>query len=88
MRLSNGANILSSASGLEYALESQAWGNGLFTYALMKGLKQSEADLNGDKHITLFELKVYLRSEVSSISNGLQNPISRKENLKNNFIIW
>ncbi|PLX01291.1 MAG: hypothetical protein C0594_13495, partial [Marinilabiliales bacterium] len=88
MRLSNGANILSSASGLEYALESQAWGNGLFTYALIKGISDFEADLNGDGRITIFELRVYLRGEVSSISRGKQNPISRKENLKNNFIIW
>ncbi|NOQ76079.1 MAG: hypothetical protein GQ574_29005 [Crocinitomix sp.] len=85
---SRGTNILSSASGIEYAIEGEKWQNGLFTHVLKKGLLDKEADLNGDKLIRIMELQVYLRETVSSMSGGAQNPILRKENNKNNFIIW
>jgi WD40 repeat protein len=88
LRVSKGTNILSSSSGIEYALEGDIWGNGLFTYALKKGLIEGEADLNEDKQIRIMELQVYLRETVSVLSEGNQNPILRKENIKNNFVIW
>lgn len=88
LRVSKGTNILSSSSGIEYALEGDKWGNGLFTYALKRGLVNGEADLNDDKQIRIMELQVYLRETVSVLSNGNQNPILRKENIKNNFVIW
>ncbi|MFT5822267.1 MAG: WD40 repeat protein [Crocinitomix sp.] len=83
-----GTNILSSASGIEYAIEGEKWQNGLFTHVLKKALLDKQADLNGDKLIRIMELQVYLRETVSSMSGGAQNPILRKENNKNNFIIW
>lgn len=88
LRVSRGTNILSSSSGIEYALEGDKWGNGLFTYVLKKGLIDKEADLNGDKQIRILELQVYLRETVSTLSKGHQNPILRKENIKNNFVVW
>lgn len=88
LRVSKGTNILSSASGIEYAQEGDKWGNGLFTYVLKKGIIDKEADLNDDKQIRIMELQVYLRETVSVLSNGNQNPILRKENIKNNFVIW
>jgi WD40 repeat protein len=83
-----GTNILSSASGIEYAMESETWKNGLFTFVLKDGLLNKKADLNGDNLIRIMELQFYLRETVSSLSNGQQNPILRKENNKNNFVIW
>jgi hypothetical protein len=83
-----GTNNLSSASGIEYAMESETWKNGLFTFVLKDGLLNKKADLNGDNQIRIMELQVYLRETVSSLSNGLQNPILRNENNKNNFVIW
>ena len=88
LRVSKGTNILSSSSGIEYALEGDKWGNGLFTYALKKGLVDGEADLNDDNQIRIMELQVYLLETVSELSKGIQNPILRKENIKNNFVIW
>ena len=85
---SRGTNILSSASGIEYAMESEAWQNGLFTFVLKDGLLNKKADLNGDKLIRITELQIYLRETVSNLSNGEQNPIMRKENRKNDFVIW
>lgn len=88
MRLSQGTNIISSSSGTEFAIEGEAWENGVFTYVLKEALKNQTADLNDDKDIRVMELQTYLRTEVSVLSKGKQNPISRKENLKNNFVIW
>ena len=88
MRLSQGSNIISSASGTEYAIEGDEWENGLFTFVLKKAIIDKLADLNGDKSIEIMELQIYLRGEVSTLSGGKQNPLSRKENAKNNFIIW
>ncbi|WP_027419570.1 caspase family protein [Crocinitomix catalasitica] len=88
LRVSKGTNILSSSSGIEYALEGDKWGNGLFTYVLKNALLKTEADLNDDKQIRVMELQVYLRETVSALSDGNQNPILRKENIKNNFVLW
>ncbi len=88
LRVSKGTNILSSSSGIEYSLEGDKWGNGLFTHVLKEGLEGNAADLNDDKQIRILELQVYLRETVSTLSNGNQNPILRKENIKNNFVIW
>ena len=88
MRLSKGTNIISSASGTEYAIEGEAWKNGVFTYVLKQALQDKTADLNGDRQIRVMELQIYLRNEVSVLSKGKQNPISRKENVKNNFVVW
>lgn len=84
----NSTNILSSASGVEYAMESEEWQNGLFTFVLKDGILNEKADLNGDKLIRIMELQIYLRETVSALSGGQQNPILRKENSKNNFVIW
>jgi len=88
LRVSKGTNILSSSSGIEYSLEGDKWGNGLFTHVLKQGLANKAADLNDDKQIRILELQVYLRETVSTLSEGNQNPILRKENIKNNFVIW
>ncbi|MFK8046765.1 MAG: caspase family protein [Crocinitomicaceae bacterium] len=88
LRVSKGTNILSSSSGIEYSLEGDKWGNGLFTYVLKQGLENKAADLNDDKQIRILEMQVYLRETVSALSEGNQNPILRKENIKNNFVIW
>ena len=88
MRVSQGTNIISSSSGTEYAIEGDEWKNGVFTYALKNAISKKKADLNGDDQIRVMELQMYLRNEVSNLSGGKQNPISRKENFKNNFVVW
>lgn len=87
MRESNGATVISSAGGGEFAMEGKQWSNGVFTYSLLKGLKSRSADLNKDKVIMVSELHAYLIENVNRITRGRQTPTSRVENLNNDFRI-
>lgn len=85
MRLNNGATVISSAGGTEFAIESENWRNGAFTYCLLYGLSSGKADLDKNKVILLSELQEYLLTEVNKLTNGKQTPTSRVENLNNDF---
>jgi len=85
---SNGVTVISSAGGAEYALESEEWENGAFTHSLLKGLKNGTPDKDENSIITIFELLDYLRKDVSTLTNGIQVPTYRSENIDSDFIIW
>lgn len=88
LRRGTGATVISSAGGVELAMESAEWKNGLFTYCLLHGLQDQAADLNKDGQVMLSELQQYLRTEVTQLSQGAQQPTSRIENLSMDFRIW
>ncbi len=82
----NGIVVISAAGGLEYALESPRWNNGVFTYSVLKGL-EGEADLpinggNGDTRISVQELMRFVGNRVPELTRGKQQPVSRRENLE------
>lgn len=87
MRLNNGTTVISSSGGTEFAIESENWRNGAFTYCLLYGLSSGMADLNRNKEITLSEIQEYLLFQVRKLTNGAQTPTSRVENLNNDFRI-
>jgi WD40 repeat protein len=84
----SGAVVISAAAGDSYALESSKWRNGVFTYALLSGLKNRSADLNKNKEITVSELMEYVSNKVVLETEGKQKPTSRQENLAFDFMIW
>jgi len=88
LRRGTGATVISSAGGAEYAMESDEWKNGLFTYCLLMGLKNGKADLNGDGEIYLIELQTYVTEKVKGLSHGKQIPNSRIQNLELDFRFW
>jgi hypothetical protein len=88
MRNNNGATVVSSAGGAEYALEGQQWNNGVFTFCLLDGITENKADRNRDGKIMLSELQDYINHEVPRLTNERQTPTSRVENLSNDFRIW
>ena len=87
LRENNGVAVISSAGGSEYAIEGEKWNNGIFTYCLINGMKKKNSDVNHDGKIYLSELQEYLTREVKHISNGLQMPTSRSENIYNDFLM-
>lgn len=88
VRSNTGAAIISSASGLELAFESSEWKNGVFTYAILEGIKNKSADLDKNGKIKVSELKDFVFDRVSTLTDGQQNPTSRRENLENDFVVW
>ena len=88
LRRGTGATVISSAGGAEFAMESDQWKNGLFTYCLLNGLKNRTADLNQDGTIMLLELQEYVVDKVTALSHGRQEPNSRIQNIELDFPIW
>jgi WD40 repeat protein len=84
----SGAVVISAAAGNGYALESEEWNNGVFTYAVLNGMKNKKADKDKDGTITVSELKNYVSEEVKRITKGAQRPTSRQENLEVDFEVW
>lgn len=83
-----GTSVIAAARGGEYAMESGKLSNGIFTYCLLNALKGGDADRNGDRQLTLSELQWYLNYKVPALTAGRQQPVSRTENLVNDFVIY
>jgi hypothetical protein len=88
LRRGTGAAVISSASGNEFALEGEQWHNGVFTYALLNGLKSGKADRNGDGQVSVSELETYVIDSVRALTEGKQNPTVRRENLDYDFDVY
>lgn len=88
VRRQSGANIISAAGGAEFALEGDNWGYGVFTYSLLRGMREHKADLNNDGKIYISELQTYLQQSVLQLTDGRQKPTSRTENLVTDWRIW
>jgi WD40 repeat protein len=88
IRKGSGTVVISSASGTEFAFESPEWKNGVFTYALLEGLKTGKADINTDNSIKVSELRDYVIDKVVELTKGKQHPTTRKENLEFDFNVW
>lgn len=88
LRKGTGATVISSAGGMEFAMEGEDWKNGLFTYCFLKGIQSGEADTNNDGEIWLSEVQEYVSYQVYLLSNGKQQPTSRIENQTIDFRIW
>jgi hypothetical protein len=88
LRKGTGATVISSAGGMEFAMESGKWKNGLFTYVLINGVESMKADINKDGEIWLSEIQEYVSKEVTKLSNGQQQPTSRIENQIVDFRVW
>ncbi len=87
IRSGSGVTVISSAGGVEYAMEGDQWHNGLFTYCFLKGLQYKTADKNYDGKIVVSEIRDYVYKQVTELSNGKQKPTAREENLTLDFQI-
>lgn len=87
-RKGSGATVISSAGGAEYAIESDEWQNGLFTYNFIRGFKELKADANGDGVVQISEIRKYVNEQVSKMSNSKQRPTAREENIAVDIVIF
>lgn len=88
LRKGTGATVISSAGGMEFAMEGDDWNNGLFTYCFINGIKTKAADYNNDGEIWLSEIQQYVAQQVYELSGGRQQPTSRIENQTIDFRVW
>jgi len=88
IRKSSGTVIISSAGGMEYAMEGGDWNNGVFTYCFINGIKNMKADLNKDGLIMLSEMNLYVRDEVFDLTSGRQQPTNRAEVAESDWRLW
>jgi hypothetical protein len=82
-----GSYILAATSKENLAYESDVWGNGVFTYALMNGIKNRMTDVNKDGGISISELQEFVSQVVTRETQFKQKPSSKSENLINDFFI-
>ena len=88
LRKGTGATVISSAGGMEFAIEGDDWNNGLFTYCFINGIKSNAADLDKNGEIWLSEIQEYVGQQVTELSGGRQQPTSRIENQVIDFRVW
>jgi WD40 repeat protein len=77
----SGATVISAAAGNQYALEGGQLSNGFFTFAILDYMKSSEI-------VSINSMKKFVYSEVERLSDGLQQPTSRLENMELDWRIW
>jgi len=87
-RRNTGATVISSAGGVEFAIEGEKWKNGVFTFCLLKGLREQAADANKDGKVMISELEAYISQEVPRLTDGRQQPAFRTENIANDWRVW
>ena len=88
LRRGTGAVVISSSAGGEYSFESSDWKGGVFTYAVIEGLREKKADRNDDTQIQVSELQAYVLDRVKQLTAGEQHPTVRQENLADDFVVY
>jgi WD40 repeat protein len=71
----NGVVVFAASSGRQLSEESDDWGNGAFTRALLQGLA-GRADLLRSGRITYKGLDYFVSEEVRRLTDGRQTPVS------------
>ena len=78
---STGATIISAAAGNQFALERGDLKNGVFTYSLLEAMNKYST-------IKISELKKIVGERVEQLTNGMQKPTSRNENVAVDWSLW
>jgi hypothetical protein len=78
---STGATVVSAAAGTQFALERNDFRNGVFTYSIIEAMRKN-------KTMKVSELKKYVSERVFQLTNGMQQPTARNENILVDWDIW
>lgn len=76
-----GSTVLSAAAGTQFAYEKGALKNGVFTYCILKLLKEKPT-------CSMQELKSIVSAEVERLTQGAQKPTSRAETTGFDWKVW
>jgi hypothetical protein len=80
LRSGVGAAVIASSAAAEFALESPAWANGVFTLATIEGWGRAAADADSDGAVRTSELAAYVARRVRDLTVGAQSPGLRSAN--------
>lgn len=83
-----GVVIMSASTGNESSLESEIWGHGAFTKALLSGMENGQADMKPDGIIYLRELDYFVADEVKKLTEGRQHSTTQKPSSISRFPIF
>ncbi len=78
---STGATIISASGGTQFALERGDLKNGVFTYCILEAIENN-------KTMMISELKKLVGKRVEELTDGLQKPTSRNENISIDWALW
>ncbi|MDM8558004.1 caspase family protein [Candidatus Parabeggiatoa sp. HSG14] len=67
-----GVIVFTASTGVQLSQESPDWGNGVFTMALLEGLKGEATSKNGQ--VTFIGLNLYVSDRVQELTYGKQTP--------------
>ena len=89
LRRRSGAFVIAAAGASEYALEQADLRNGVFTSCVLEALRRtpSSRPLWADGILHVSELHRYVSEQVPKLTAGRQRPISRAENLVDDFAV-
>jgi WD40 repeat protein len=82
----NGTVVFASSTGRQQSIESEEWGNGAFTKALVEGLN-GQADLLKKGEIKISTLEAYVADRVKDLTKGEQTPTVAKPQTVQDYTI-
>ena len=85
LRRGTGTHVIASSGAAEYSFEDVQWKNSVFAYALLKGLRDREADADKSGELKVSALRSFVSRTVVALTEGHQTPNARQENLDADF---
>ncbi|TGV04832.1 caspase family protein [Flavivirga rizhaonensis] len=76
----NGSYIIAATGGKQFALESEKWNNGVFTYSFIKAMEDLET-------LKISELKDLTYKNVLELTDGFQKPTTRTDNIEWDWVL-
>ena len=64
----SGTTVISASNAGQFALESEDWNNGAFTFAVRQAIRSKSADFNSDGKIDVSELSEFVETFVSELT--------------------
>ena len=84
LRRDSGANVIAAAAASEYACEFDELKNGVFTSCVIQAFRDQQLN-SKEERITVSALHKYVTKKVEELTGGKQRPVSRRENITDDF---